>query len=355
MRVSVRVITIAVVVVLVAAGIFVYSARPGAMSTTVDMSVRPRSIYAGDTIKVVLAVRAAVDTSVEIPDLRDDMDDLTVRTASTSEKTHFGGKTVTHTVRMTAYEPGEYYVPGISVRYRLFGEERWRRKRTSPVTVRVRQLVHRDLLAEQTVTIGGAISGEKGARGEALSSMPSRGRVITGPIRFPVNDIREPRKARTLKDWAFMAFLAVLAGGAAVFLVAFIVSIVRVSLEKEPTPEDAVALRKLRMLRSDRLIENGQTGRFCSEVYAVMTEYVRRRFGLKKAEMTAAEFAAVIQGLQDLTDGQKAFLEERVLLWDAIKYAGHPAGEDELDPDLADENKFIEDTAREKEVKEGGS
>ena len=350
-----RVLTMAVVVLLVAAGIFMYSARSGAVSATVDMSVSPRSIYAGDTIKAVLTVRMAADTSVEIPDLRDDMDDLTVRSSSTFEKVRFGRKTVTRTFRVTSYEPGEHYVPGISVRYRFFGEERWRRKRTSPITVRVRQLVKKDLLAEQTVTIGGAISGEKGARGEALSSMPSRGRVIRGPIRFPVNDIREPRKAKTWKDWALVIVLSVLFVGVAVFLVAFVVSIVRVSLEKEPTPEDAVALRKLRMLRSDRLIENGQTGRFCSEVYAVMTEYVRRRFGLKKAEMTAAEFAAVIQGLQDLTDGQKAFLEERVLLWDAIKYAGHPAGEDELDPDLVDENKFIEDTARAKETKENGA
>jgi len=319
------------------------------------MSVRPRSLYAGDTIKVILAVRTAADTSVEIPEITDRLDDLTVRSASTSEKVRFGRKTVARTFLVTSYEPGEYYVPGISVRYRLSGEERWRKKRTSPVTVIVRQLVRKDLLAEQSVRIGGALSGEKGARGESLSSGPSRGRVIRGPIRFPVNDIREPRKARTWKDWALIFVLVVLAAGAAVFLIAFLVSIVRVSMEKEPPSEDAVALRKLRMLRSDRLMEKGETLRFCSEIYAVMTEYVKTRFGIKRMEMTAAEFTAEIEGIRELTDGQKAFLKKRVLLWNAIKYAGHPAGEDEIDPGLEEEKRFIEETARAKEAKEGGS
>ena len=343
-RISICLIVSIVSVLTVVSLIFFIFFKP--VPVKIRSSVKPRSTYIGDDIKYTLTVMCGSRVQLELPEAADYPDGFEARAVIPSEKISLRKKTVKKIYVLTCYSTGTYTIPGLDVRYRQKGQDPWKTVRTEGATIEVRTLIKGELESDQQINIDGGMAGER-TYGSGLTSRNGRGRSINAPIRYPINDTRPPKKIMTHKDMVLRVIFILAGMILAVFVLIMIVGTLKYEPEKESPPAHETALKKLEKLRSGRLLEKGLVKKFCSTLFSDMTDYARARFGLKMTAMTGREFISEIEKVKELTDEQKAFLKERISLYDRVRYSRHDQPPEELDPELKSEIRFIRETRTE--------
>jgi hypothetical protein len=125
-----------------------------------------------------------------------------------------------------------------------------------------------------------------------------------------------------------------------------------------PQPHE-VALRALRELMAEGLIEKGQQKLFYLRVSGILRHYIEDRFGLHAPERTTEEFLHDLQKDPRLSGPQKQLLQEFLMHCDIVKFAEYQPRRDEIDETINTCAQFVAETkpvdAEPVLAKEGGS
>ena len=137
---------------------------------------------------------------------------------------------------------------------------------------------------------------------------------------------------------------------ALLFIALFSAAVVKYRRDSKAPTVDRIAVKRLGKLRGKQLLKKGMVQEFCLEMSGILTDYARARFGMGLKVMTAAEFAAEIDKISELAPARGEYLKGRLELCDLVRYSGYVPGEGELDPKLAEEIKFVKETAPKEEA-----
>jgi hypothetical protein len=321
---------------LLAAGFFAYRAYFLASPVETTVNIGPRKIFIGDTIDYRLTVTVEKDVLLEKPDLKAKLSSFSIKDFSEAETVHFGKRRITYEYKITKYEPGEYRVPAVKVRYREKGSHAWRDAEVRGAYIRVERLADIASGHGAVVSVSSGLAGMPGSEGA-----PTMERSIDSPLRLRINDIMDPRTVRTAEDWVVygLLFLGALIVLIIMGLIVF-ATIKYIKREKKPLPHE-VALKALSKLKYSKLLEKGKTKEFCSSLYNILVEYTKARFGMPEVKMTAREFTAWLDIAEGLSEEGKEFLRNRVSVCELVRYSGYFPSEGELDQGLEKEIEFV--------------
>jgi len=315
----------------------------------IKTSIWPRSVYIGDTVKFTITVVSDKNIEIKLPDIKRKLRKFDIEGVSETEEKSFRRNKIKQTYLLSKYESGRYQIPRMTIKYRREGEIIWSRIKTEGKSVFVKTLIKVDLEAERRIKIGGMYVEKFGYGTESLGGGQDRGRFMDVPIRYYVNDIRPPKDILTLKDIVIKALLVLVSVVLLAALVMTVASFIKSMSEKKMPPAYQVALKRLNRLGTKKLIEKNMVKEFASELYSILTAYTRARFKFGKREMTGAELSSKIDGLKDLSEDQKAFLKQRILLCELIKYSEQVFSKESLGQSLKEELEFVRETAEKEE------
>lgn len=315
-------------------------------SVKLELSARPKVIVIGDPVECVLAVTSPKSYEIRFPENSDKLRKFEVRTFEDSTSYFLAKKTVKRTYIITSYKSGNFMIPPLTVQYRKSGDTSWQEKETPKVFIKVDSLIRADLEAEQKVVMSGdMVGGMKTAKSDGMGAVyGGTDRFVDTPIRFPIEDLRSSRKIFTPTDLAIYAGIAV---GGVLFLL-LIISVIIASIRYKPEPEepsaDEKAISRLRKLRLEGFLKNNKKREFCSELSSILIEYVQARYGLTENVVTVKEFVIDLISLNALTEEQKNFLKDRLILCDLVRFSPYDMNTSELSDQLEEEFEFIEQT-----------
>ena len=323
---------------------FLFILPPG--SVKLELSARPRVIVIGDPVECVLTVTSPKSYEIRFPENSDKLRKFEVRTFEDSTSYFLAKKTVKRTYIITSYKSGNFMIPPLTVQYRKHGGVSWEEKETPKIFIKVGSLIRADLEAEQKVTMSGdMVGGMKAPKSDGMgAAYGGTDRFIDTPVRFPIAELRPVRMILTPTDVAIYSGIAI--SGAILFF--FILSVVIATIRNKPEPEepspDERAIQRLRKLRLEGYLKNGKKVEFCSELSSLLVEYVQARYGLTEKVMTVKEFVIDLISVQQLTENQKNFLKDRLILCDLVRFSPYDMNTSELSDQLEEEFEFIEQT-----------
>lgn len=116
-------------------------------------------------------------------------------------------------------------------------------------------------------------------------------------------------------------------------------------MEVEPAPAPhEVALRAMRELMAEDLIERGQAKLFYLRLSAILRHYIEDRFGLHAPESTTEEFLRDLRGAAHFNDRQKSLLQEFLVHCDMVKFAEYAPSREEIEGAINACGQFIAET-----------
>lgn len=118
----------------------------------------------------------------------------------------------------------------------------------------------------------------------------------------------------------------------------------RAEMAAAPEPPHQVALRELRRLLDENLIEKGEAKLFYLRLSNILRRYVEDRFGIRAPEQTTEEFLSNLRREYVFADLQKELLEEVLIHCDMVKFAEHQPSREEVDGAVNSCAQFIAET-----------
>ncbi|MCP5112736.1 MAG: DUF4381 family protein [bacterium] len=119
-------------------------------------------------------------------------------------------------------------------------------------------------------------------------------------------------------------------------------------------PPHQIALRELRELLDENLIEKGQAKLFYLRVSNILRHYIEDRFGLHAPERTTEEFLDDLGHADALDARQKELLKNLLTHCDMVKFAEHQPNRAEVDDTVNACAQFIAETRPKEEGARGG-
>jgi hypothetical protein len=115
------------------------------------------------------------------------------------------------------------------------------------------------------------------------------------------------------------------------------------ALEVLPQPHE-VALRALRELMEEGLIEKGEQKLFYLKVSGILRHYIEGRFGMHAPESTTEEFLRDLGKDPRLSGDQKDLLQEFLMHCDIVKFAEYQPRREEIDETINTCAQFVAET-----------
>lgn len=302
-------------------------------------SVKPQQIFSGQVIQYRLDIIAARDVLLELPEIRPLFSSFLILDHLERDSVFLGRRRIRYDLKLTAYEPGEYVVPNVRLRFREPGHHAWRSLSARERTLRVKLLDDHITTTSARVSFSGGLADFPG-EGRYLAP----GRDLDMPVRLPINEIMDLRTVRTPRDRVAQGIYILLGVLALIFLGLSIFGIyLHLTAESELSPHE-MAKSELEKLSSKWTAGRIDNKEFCSELYRTLTIYTLERFGNKNLKLTAQEFIRWVGSVEDIPQKFKDLLKDRIELCELVKYSSHLPGEDELDHTLKKELEFIDET-----------
>ena len=170
-----------------------------------------------------------------------------------------------------------------------------------------------------------------------------------------IYDIKQPMKTPLVVEefggyvvWGVVALLALVS---AIYLIVNRTRKAKAEEVEESRPKEAphiVAIRKLEMLSTQKLWQNGQYKSYYTRLTDILRDYLDGRYGVGAMEMTSDEIIAAIKGLE-ITKKQVATLGELLKEADLVKFAKHTPDAESNEAAYYTVYYFVEET---KEVAE---
>jgi hypothetical protein len=113
---------------------------------------------------------------------------------------------------------------------------------------------------------------------------------------------------------------------------------------KPKLPADIIALNSLEELRLKRLIENGRTKEYYSEISEIIREYLYNRFEISAMEMTTEEILREVKRYSDINNNSYLLLEYILKNSDLVKFAKFFPDSYISDKCMKDANEFVNQT-----------
>ena len=291
------------------------TAERGPISVTAR--VRPAEIHVADTLELVLEARVEEGYEVEFPAPDGKLGPSDEDDAS---KSYFsvlgfsdqpaalleGGRiVVARSFRLEPFLPGEYEIPPMTVQYWQADESERHVIETKPLVVPVRSVI---------------------GEGEGETTV----RDIAPPVDMP-------------GGWGIWIALAT----AAIVVAAGLIWWWRRPRRAKEVPVLAphlLALRQLRELQAERLVEKGNIKLFHIRVSDVLRRYIENRFGVHAPERTTEEFLTTL-GNDGTLGSSRPLLREFLNHCDLVKFAKHQPTTAESQDTFDTCRQFVVDTA----------
>lgn len=319
----------------------------------VSASVSPSRSYIGQEIKYVLKVSFPSGADIILPEAKGKIGDLEVYGREILESSFLGKDRITAIYSLKSFNPGKYYIPSLKVSYKLAGQESREYILTEDMNLRIVPVVKidpaKELLKKVSIVADSRVKeiAETGKRGDS--------REIEVPVRFPIKDVQGPRRVYTPKDISLIVLWSVLGLIVVVVVLVIAISVIWALFQGKEPPVYAGYVRELKELSRDKLLDKGETSAFCARLYAVMAGYIIKRFGFQGREMTTDEFLEAVRAVEGLDEDQKRFIEEKMRLYDLVKYSGYEPSKKDLEKALKEEINMIRELGKKEEPEEGSS
>ncbi len=295
-----------------------------ALETTVERGpiavtarVRPAQIHVADTLVLVLEARVDEGYEVEFPapdgklEPSDEADDskpyFSVLGFTDEPSVLLEGDRVlvARAFRLEPFLAGTYEIPALTVQFRQANEVDLHVIETEPMTVSVLSLLGEDAAAATV-------------------------RDIAPPLDMP----------RGSGGWIALAAAGILAAACLVWWWR------RPHRAKEVPVVAAhlLALRQLRELQAERLVEKGDIKGFHIRVSGVLRRYIENRFGVHAPEQTTEEFLATL-GNDGTLGESRPLLREFLNRCDLVKFAKHQPATAESQDTFDTCRQFVVETA----------
>jgi len=343
-------ISLLLAVVILSGLVAVSFAGFGNRPLSLDVSVDRDSVYVGEPVRYSLVIRAGKGIDIELPDMKEALEGFAVKEGMGQERTYFGSRIIKKEYILKRYEAGDYTVPGISVKYRRGGTDRWEEAASREIKIKVKTLLPDDFEAKAPkirVEEGRMAVGRTGRID--ITAEPGTVREIDAPIRFPIKDRTRPRDVLILKELVLKVSVIL---GIVLFiaLALFLFMFIRGRKVQVVYPHEAAA-RKLKALKDKALWEKGMHKEFCAELFSIMVHYIRDRFKTRSAEMTTEELLKEVDSIEGLKAEDKRYLKELIEACGFIKYTTCVPEEKQKALDLELAFRFVQETT-DKEDKE---
>lgn len=337
-------------VLALAAGAFaLFSAAP---PVTVTASLQRARAAVGDSIRYTVSVSVNAGWQADVSSLETVAAGFIVRDSRRvvrRARTAGGREKYVYSYVLAQDAPGDYELPPVTVRYRKSGAAEWQEARSRGYTIVIASVVGRDLEKEarSAITIGGDLvaRGPRGSRSGDNGIGSSRVMEVEQGSAFQVKDAPGPRHIPTAQDIVFASLLGI--GGLVILI--FGASLLWEKFLKRPPPPPVppaeAALRRLKALKPAEVYAQGASKAAYGELDALTREYLRKRFGLREAALTAREFIDELAGVAGLTPEQKSALEGLIRSCDLVKYSEYSSNAKELEEHIAQAKRLVKETA----------
>lgn len=157
------------------------------------------------------------------------------------------------------------------------------------------------------------------------------------------SDIREIRMSLELRLSDILPYLIL----GAVFVAALIFAAYRIFRKKEaavvrPEPADHRKEAQKRIKNAEELVKKGMIKEYHYEIYEIIREYLSAVLGISFREMTTAEIIGKIRAEKPALKKSSAQIEVFFRACDAVKFAGHIPGDEEIVRSKKDAEAIIE-------------
>lgn len=276
----------------------------------------------GDRVRLTLDVTAPEGFEIALPKRPDVLGELRVANAQDYGDVPVAeGRRWRRVYELDADLSGDFELPAQTVRY----ADR-RAPGVAPAT-QASQPTHEMDSPALTVTVVSALKGEFD---------PAEYSDIKGPVALPYEFDAA---------WLWLALLPVLA--VLLLLLVLVKRKHRVPVAP-PVPvvrPDVWAREQLRLLRAERLVEQGLVAEFFFRLTGIIREYIERRFAVRAPEQTTEEFLAAAQGHPALGVRYGRLLTDFLEAGDLVKFARYRPGTAEIDRAFETAEAFVEQRA----------
>ncbi len=269
----------------------------------VTIKVDRTEISVADSVEVVLEALVPEGVDLTFPPKEAKLGEFTfVRSSSAVPQLLEGDRVlVRHTLELEPFLPGDYEIPSLEIKV---GEET--SIKTEPVSVTVASVLPGD--AEEA----------------------------------DIKDIAPPVSLPGLVPWVWAALAAALVAAIGGYL--WWRRRKKFETEEAPPPPHEVALKAMRELMKEGLIEKGEAKLFYLRISAILRHYIEDRFGLHAPERTTEEFLHDLQRDGRLNEAQKALLREFLMHCDIVKFAEYQPERAEIEETINTCAQFIAET-----------
>lgn len=343
---SKAVIAAAVILSAVAAGAVIALVRQ-AQPVTVTAALDRTAGAVGDSFRYTLSVRARDNMEVVVPPLDTVLEGFLVRDRKSFVRRLPGAEVLVFRSVIARDEAGDAVIPPVKVRYRQKGEADWNEAVSRGFVLSIRSLLEREPepQAASSITIGGDLVARGVPRGRDSESArgASRTMEVGSQLTFRVKDAPGPKAIPTVQDIVFAALFLV-AGSMLIFfgLPLLYEKLFRRTLPP-PTPRED-AERRLKSIRPADAYAQGRAKAAYAELDSLLRDYIKRRFAMRDAELTAREFLAEVEGVQGLTAEQKRLIGDVIRLCEVVRYSAYTATQVELEELRASVKKLVAET-----------
>jgi len=265
----------------------------------------------GTPLKYTLEIRANKGVEVVVPLLAGSLGDFSIVDFGQESAPARSSKVISRRwYKLIAYSPGQFIIPGPTIRYRTAGGEL--------------QSINANDLPVTVVSLLG--------KDADLS-------------KIDIRDIKQPLEVPF--DWRPVGLLA--AGAMAVGLLTFAAyrwanrGHVGSAAVPAPLPHE-LALEGLARLRRRRLVEEGTVEEYYIQLSGIIRHYLEGRFRLHAPEMTTEEFLQAVQQGSSLNPDHRRLLGEFLSESDLVKFARHTPAPEEAERAFEAARRFVDES-----------
>jgi hypothetical protein len=311
---------IVMVLIAVAAGLFSINGdhSAGGATARIDKS----AAYVGEPLKLVLGIRTNAGENTRFPE---EVPGFAVLKADTGSSVSGGQRKSRAEYTVVARVAGEHLIGPLKIGVSGDGGKTWRDVAVPELSVRITARLSADIGEKKKVTISGNMAGGSGVTGGSPGFMGGQDggggqtRMVDVPVSLKIEEDLGAKKYFSPR--AALRLFAGILGLAAAIWVFLKARALFLSNRKAPEAHPAEkALMLIEQLKKD--IPPGKNDReYCSRLYRAFADFIKWRFSLGGAEMTADELASLMEK-QSVAAEKRAFAVEVITMCEDIKYAG---------------------------------
>lgn len=340
-----RNIIISVIAVSAAAVLSIALASRGGSPVKVNAYINRDRMLVGESVRYSLDISADRGLTVKPAEIKAAFPGFVIRQSSETARDAGSKRIYRYRATVSKDEPGDFKILPVEVRYKKEGSAEWDAITARGFDIKVKSVVGALPGQETTsITIGGEDLVKERRRGEDGPGPQSRVMEVDNPSAYDIREPAGPKGVWTIQDILFTALLA----GAGLVIIVFGAGFLYERFTKRatpPLPPGEVAMQRLGSIKVHERYAMGEAKAVYAELYGVMKEYVRSRFGAAKTELTTGEFIEELSGIKDLQEEEKKDLADLARICDLAKYSEHTPAESAAESAVSLVRALVEKTA----------